>query len=198
VPPRMHNSDRSRRRPAPETLGNHTFWRPGGRAAGQVAVPAFRPSAVGRPTAQELMDAAPADLLTSPAGLIHDAVDAALISIEAIEDQLPMVADAVRWRGDGVAGPQLDGIVRHAKKLVLLAALAAEVAGVDLRELRRRDPRIAETIDDTCEALDTLIEHQESGDTLGVAEALTDHVALALSGWRVVFAAITGEARRAA
>ena len=144
------------------------------------------------------MDAAPADLMTSPAGLVHDATDAALLSIEAIEDQLPMVADAVRWRGDGVAGPQLDGIVQHAKRLVLLAALAAEVAGVDLRELRRRDPKIARTIDETCDALDTLIEHQEAGDSLGVADALTDHVALALSGWRLVFAAIAGETRRAA
>lgn len=161
-------------------------------------MPVPRRANVGQPTARRVTDGAPADLMTSPAGLIHDAVDAALTSIDAIEDQLPMVADAVRWHGDGVAGPQLDRIVQHAKKLVLLAALAAEVSGVDLRELRRRDPRIAATIDDTCDALDTLADQQDAGDSLGVADALTDHVALAMSGWRLVFAAIAGDTRRAA
>ncbi|MEI6246786.1 MAG: hypothetical protein WCQ64_17300 [Acidobacteriota bacterium] len=167
-------------------------------SAREAAMPVPRRSAVGQPTARGLMDAAPADFLTTPVGLVHDAVDAAFISIEAIEDQLPLVADAVRWHGDGVAGPQLDRIIRHAKRLVLLAALAAQMSGADLRELRRRDPRIATTIDDTCAALDTLLDRQEAGDSLGVADALTDHVAPALSGWRVVFAAIARDVRRAA
>lgn len=136
--------------------------------------------------------------MTSPAGLVHDAVDAARVSIDVIEEQLPMAADAIRWRGHGVAGPQLDCIVRHVKRLVLLAALAAEVAGVDLSELRRRDPKVAHAIDDTCDALDTLLAHQDAVDTLSVTETLTDHVALALSGWRVVFAAIAGGAAHAA
>lgn len=198
MPPRMHSPDRSHRRLAPKTLGKPAFSLAHTLAAGPAELPVPRHFAVGQPTGSGRMDSAPTDLVTSPSGLVHDAVDAALISIEAIEDQLPMVADAVRWRGDGVAGPQLDGIVQHAKRLVLLAALAAEVAGVDLRELRRRDPKIARTIDETCDALDTLMEHQEAGDSLGVADALTDHVALALSGWRLVFAAIAGEGRRAA
>lgn len=198
MPTRMHYADRSHRRPALKTLGKPPFSVQHTLAARQKTVPVPRTSTVGLPTARGLMDGAPADLMTSPSGLINDAVDAALISIEAIEDQLPMVADAVRWRGDGVAGPQLDRIVQHAKRLVLLAALAAEVAGVDLRELRRRDQRIADTIDDTCDALDTLMEHQEAGDALGVAEALTEHVAVALSGWRIIFAVIAGEMRRAA
>jgi hypothetical protein len=198
MPTRMHNSHPSHRRLAPKTLGKSASSLEHTLAARQAAWPVPRHSAVGQPTASGLMDAAPADLMTSPSGLVHDAMDAALLSIEAIEDHLPMVADAVRWRGDGVAGPQLDGIVQHAKRLVLLAALAAEVAGVDLRELRRRDPKIARTIDETCDALDTLMEHQEAGDSLGVADALTDHVAMALSGWRLVFAAIAGETRRAA
>ncbi len=198
MPPRMHSQDPSHRHPAPKTLGKRALSLSHTLAAGPGGWPVPRHSAVGQPTAAGCADAAPADLMTSPSGLVHDAVDAALISIEAIEDQLPMVADAVRWRGDGVAGPQLDGIVQHAKRLVLLAALAAEVAGIDLRELRRRDPKIARTIDETCDALDTLMDHQEAGDSLGVADTLTDHVALALSGWRLIFAAIAGEARRAA
>jgi hypothetical protein len=144
------------------------------------------------------MDAAPVDLMTSPAGLIRDAVDAAYLSIDAIEDQLPLVADAIRWRGDGVAGPHLDALVRHAQRLVMLAALAAEMSGADLREWRRRDLEIARTIDDTCTALDTLMEQQEAGDALGVADALTEHVAPALTGWRVVFDAISRGARHAA
>lgn len=198
MPTRMHSSDRTRRRLAPKTLGKHAFSLPDSGTWRGASVPVARREAVGQPTAGFHLDAAPHDLMTSPSGLVHDAIDAALLSIEAIEDQLPMVADAVRWRGDGVAGPYLDRIVGHAKRLVLLAALAAEVAGVDLSEMRRRDPQIADTIDDTCEALDTLMAHQEAGDTLGVAEALTDHVALALSGWRVVFAAISGRMCHAA
>jgi len=198
VPPRMPNNDRSHRRHAPKTLGKHEFSLQDTLAGKELAVPVVRRKAVGLPTGRARMDVAPADLMSSPAGLVHDAIDAALISIEAIEDQLPMVADAVRWRGDGVAGPQLDGIVQHAKKLVLLAALAAEMSGVDLRELRRRDPRIAGTIDDTCGALDMLVEHQEAGDVLGVADTLTDHLATALTGWRLIFTAIAGEQRRAA
>lgn len=198
MPPRMHSNDRSHRRHAQKTLGKHAFSLQDTLAAKELSVPVPRPDAVGRPTGRALIIGAPADLMTSPSGLVHDAIDAALTSIEAIEDQLPMVADAVRWRGEGVAGPQLDSIVQHAKKLVLLAALAAEVSGVDLRELRRRDARIAATIDDTCDALDMLVDHQDAGDVLGVADTLTEHVATALSGWRLVFAAIAGEQRRAA
>jgi len=198
VPPRLNSSNRSQRRFTRKTLGKPAFSLEDTLVSRQTTLPVPRRANVGLPTGRRLMDVAPVDLMTSPAGLVHDAIDAALISIDAIEDQLPIVADAVRWRGDGVAGPQLDRIVHHAKRLVLLAALAAEVAGVDLRELRRRDASIADTIDNTCDALDTLMEYQEAGDVLGVADTLTDHVAAALSGWRVVFAAIAGEMRRAA
>lgn len=194
----MHNSDRSHRRFAPKTQGKTAFSLADTIEARQDRMPVPRRRTVGPPTAVGLMDAAPVDLMTSPAGLVRDAVDAAFVSIDCIEDQLPLVADAVRWHRDGVAGPQLDHIVRHAKRLVLLAALAAEVSGVDLKTLRRSNPAIARTIDETCNALDTLMEQQDAGDTLGVADALTDHVALAVSGWRVVFAAIAGEVRHAA
>ena len=121
-----------------------------------------------------------------------------MTSIQTIEEQLPLAADALRWRGDGIAGPQLDAIIRHTKKLVLLAALASEVAGVNLKDLRRRDRRVAETIDDTSDALDMLMECQESGDTQGLADVLTHQVARALFGWRTVFSAISAEVRRAA
>jgi hypothetical protein len=194
----MNNSDRSHRRFAPKTLGKTAFSLSDTIESRQDRVPVPRRRTVGQPTALGMMDAAPVDLMTSPRGLVHDAVDAAIVSIDCIEDQLPVVADAVRWHRDGVAGPRLDHIVRHAKRLVLLAALAAEVSGVDLKELRRRNPSVARTIDQTCHALDTLLEQQEAGDEHGVADALTDHVALAVSGWRVVFAAIAGEVRHAA
>ncbi len=72
------------------------------------------------------------------------------------------------------------------------------MSGLDLRNLRRRDPSVALTIDSTCAALDILMECQAAGDSLGVADALTQHLAFALAGWRGIFTAISGEERRAA
>lgn len=197
MPPRLHVSDRPIRRIAPKTHGKSAFSLTDTLAVREGAMPVTRRGAVGAPTTWRATEA-PADLMRSPAGLLNDAIDAANVSIDAIELQVPLVANAIRWSGDGVSGPKLDVLVRHAKRLVLLAALAAEVSGLNLRELRRRDPRIADTIDDTCDALDMLMLHQEAGDSLGVADTLTEHVATALSGWRVVFSAIAAEVRCAA
>lgn len=194
----MQSSDRPYRRFSSKTLGKHDFSLEDTILAKAGGMPVARRATVGLPTGRFLGAVPSADLLTSPSGLIHDAVGAAMTSIHVIEEQLPMAADAVRWRGDGVAGPQLDNIIRHTKKLVLLAALASEVAGVNLRELRRQNRRVAETIDDTSEALDLLMACQDAGDSLGVADALTHQIARALSGWRIVFSAISAEVRRAA
>ena len=198
MPPRLLSSDRSSRRLTQKTLGKPAFSLEDTLVAKGDVVPVARRATVGAPTSRFLGPVPSADLLTSPSGLVHDAVRAAYTSIRAIETQLPIAADALRWRGEQAAGPQLDAIIRHAKNLVLLAALAGEITGLNLRDMRKRDRSVSDTIDATSDALDRLLSCQDAGDAFGLADALADHLAPAMSGWRIVFDTIAAEVRHAA
>lgn len=118
--------------------------------------------------------------------LVRDAVRAASSAIRALDAQARDVARRFRTRPGARAQQGLTHLIDSTQTLLKLAAMAAAVAGVDLRVLSDAHGHAAEATD---QAVASLIRHQLTEDWCALAETLDAEFTRALVGWRRVFAA---------
>ena len=151
---------------------------------GVVSVTAGRTGGVGRPTSGQA-------LLSTASGpqMVGEAVRTALQSIEVLNRHAADIAEA--FRGDDPAGARrgLRDLLHGTDTLVQLAALSAQVLGVDLRSLRGADGLKAES--ETREVVDQLMAQLLAQDWTAVARTLDEDFITALGSWRGVIDAIS-------
>jgi hypothetical protein len=121
--------------------------------------------------------------------MVGEAVRTALQSIEVLNRHAADVAEA--FRGEDAAGARraLRDLLHGTDTLVQLAALSAQVLGVDLCSLPGADGLKAEA--ETREVVDQLMAQLLAQDWIGVARTLDEEFIAALGCWRGVIDAIS-------
>jgi hypothetical protein len=120
-------------------------------------------------------------------------VEAALSALEHMSSLDRHIGHiAWRFRTGDVAEAQrgLVHLVRGIETLMIIAAMASQIAGLDLREIRDDDGRRVDT--ETGQAVDALIAHQMGADWRALATALEHQLRPALSAWQHVFQTLLG------
>jgi len=121
------------------------------------------------------------------ADLVREAVRAASSAIWALDAQARDVARRFRTRPGAHAQQGLTHLVDSTQTLLKLAAMAAAIAGVDLRVLSDEHGRASEATD---QVVASLIRHQLTADWDALADTLDAEFTRALAGWRRVFRAL--------
>jgi hypothetical protein len=127
--------------------------------------------------------------LPTPA-LVREAIDTALDSLDALEQQARDTARRFRRLAVDEAQQDLAQMVESTQTLLKLAVMTAGASGTDIETVCADHDIAAER--DTQEALSALIGHQLAGDWHGLAGAIEQSFTAALGGWRAVFLALAG------
>lgn len=152
-----------------------------------VSVTAGRTAGVGRPTNGPTLLAT-----ATPIEMVSEAVGTALQSLKVLNRHALEVAESFRQGEVDIARRQLRDLVHGTESLVQLAALSAQVIGLDLCSLDGADGLRAES--ETRAVVDQLMAQLLSQDWPGAAKTLERDFLTALTLWRAVLDTVGGAA----
>lgn len=122
--------------------------------------------------------------------LVNEAIDTALDSLDALEQQARDTARRFRRHALGEAHQGLAHLVESTQTLLQLAVMTAAASGTDIETVCAEHDIAAER--DTQTALAALIGRQLEHDWHGLARTLEQPFTAALDGWRAAFNALAG------
>lgn len=126
----------------------------------------------------------------STSALVSEAIDTALDSLDALEQQARDTARRFRRHALGDAQQGLVHLVESTQTLLQLATMTAAASGTDIETVCAEHDITAAI--DTQAALAAMIGRQLEHDWHGLARTIEQPFTAALDGWRAVFNALAG------